>query len=65
MSLAAVGRFEEAAEAGVRATRLDPDGLENWELYWNAMREAGHAEESAEGRRMAELLRNVRPRKPH
>jgi Tfp pilus assembly protein PilF len=56
MSLAAMGRFDEAARAGERATRLDPNNPEMWNLYWNAMREVGRADAAREGQRLHRLF---------
>jgi len=50
MSYAALGLFVAAADEGVIATRLNPDRPEIWSLYWNAMRETGHAQNATEGR---------------
>lgn len=59
MSLAAVGRLQEAAEAGQRAVSLDPERLESWSLFHNAMREAGNTDRAREGKWYADRLAQI------
>ena len=60
MSLAAKGRMADAAKAGERAVALDPEWIEAWNLYFNAMREAGRPDEAREGRLQTESLQRGR-----
>jgi predicted CXXCH cytochrome family protein len=59
MSLASLQRFAEAAEVGSLATALDPDNSKTWNLYFNAMREAGRGDRAYEGQRQFERMQTV------
>jgi len=47
-TLASLGRFTEAFEAGLEAARFDPDSAETWQFLVNAAREAGLPEHARE-----------------
>lgn len=51
MTLASLGRFDEAAQQGLAAARLDPDSRPIWEFYMNVMQAAGRPADATEGRR--------------
>jgi Tfp pilus assembly protein PilF len=57
MSLASLGRMEDAVDEGLQAIRLDPDAVEVWELLRNAARESGNEGLRQEARRQLERLR--------
>jgi len=57
MSLATLGRMNEAADEGLEAIRLNPDAPEIWEFLYNAAREAGRSELQREARRQLDKLR--------
>jgi tetratricopeptide (TPR) repeat protein len=59
MSFASMSRFDEAAKAGEAATALDPDDPGVWNLYHNAMREAGRAHAAREGQRQYERMSGI------
>lgn len=57
MTLASVGRFEDAVDAGREAARLNPDDPNVWEFLANALAADGREEPAAEARRQFERIR--------